>query len=86
MRTIGRGSPRFHGRERRRFDEHLDNEDGPLVFAHACKLGVEGIVSKRRDSLRANRGVQKVRYSSCAGRRKLSKGTLSSAIEIVGEG
>jgi bifunctional non-homologous end joining protein LigD len=28
----------------------LDDEDGPLVFAHACKLGLEGIVSKRRDS------------------------------------
>ena len=34
-----------------RFNEHLDNENGPLVFAHACKLGLEGIVSKRRDSL-----------------------------------
>ena len=33
-----------------RFNEHLDNEDGPLVFAHACKLGLEGIVSKRRNS------------------------------------
>jgi bifunctional non-homologous end joining protein LigD len=32
-----------------RFNEHLD-EDGPLVFHHACKLGLEGIVSKRRDS------------------------------------
>jgi bifunctional non-homologous end joining protein LigD len=31
-----------------RFNEHLD-EDGPLVFHHACKLGLEGIVSKRRD-------------------------------------
>jgi hypothetical protein len=29
----------------------FDNEDGPLVLAHACKLGLEGIVSKRRDSL-----------------------------------
>jgi bifunctional non-homologous end joining protein LigD len=29
---------------------HLDEEDGPLVFEHACKLGLEGIVSKRRDS------------------------------------
>jgi ATP-dependent DNA ligase len=28
---------------------HLD-EDGPLVFFHACKLGLEGIVSKRKDS------------------------------------
>ena len=33
-----------------RFNEHLDQEDGPLVFAHACKLGLEGIVSKRKDS------------------------------------
>jgi bifunctional non-homologous end joining protein LigD len=33
-----------------RFNEHLDEADGPLVFAHACKLGLEGIVSKRRDS------------------------------------
>jgi bifunctional non-homologous end joining protein LigD len=24
--------------------------DGPTVFAHACKMGLEGIVSKRNDS------------------------------------
>jgi ATP-dependent DNA ligase len=24
--------------------------DGPTVFAHACKLGLEGIVSKRKGS------------------------------------
>jgi hypothetical protein len=28
---------------------NLDEEDGPLVFHHACKLGLEGIVSKRRE-------------------------------------
>jgi bifunctional non-homologous end joining protein LigD len=33
-----------------RFNEHLDEHNGPLVFAHACKLGLEGIVSKRRNS------------------------------------
>ena len=33
-----------------RFNEHLDEQDGPLVFAHACKLGLEGIVSKRKGS------------------------------------
>jgi bifunctional non-homologous end joining protein LigD len=33
-----------------RLNEHLDEEDGPLVFQHACKLGLEGIVSKRRNS------------------------------------
>ena len=32
-----------------RFNEHMD-EDGPVVFRHACKLGLEGIVSKRKDS------------------------------------
>jgi hypothetical protein len=30
-------------------NEHLDEEDGPLVFHLACKLGLEGIVPKRRD-------------------------------------
>jgi bifunctional non-homologous end joining protein LigD len=29
-----------------RFNEHLEAE-GPSVFAHACKMGLEGIVSKR---------------------------------------
>jgi ATP-dependent DNA ligase len=24
-------------------------EDGPIVFAHACRLGAEGIVFKRKD-------------------------------------
>ena len=33
-----------------RFNEHLDEEDGSLVFAHACQLRLEGIVSKRRNS------------------------------------
>jgi bifunctional non-homologous end joining protein LigD len=32
-----------------RFNEHIEG-DGPTVFAHACKMGLEGIVSKRRDS------------------------------------
>jgi bifunctional non-homologous end joining protein LigD len=32
-----------------RFNEHLES-DGETVFRHACKLGLEGIVSKRRDS------------------------------------
>jgi ATP-dependent DNA ligase len=32
-----------------RFSEHLIG-DGPTIFRHACALGVEGIVSKRRTS------------------------------------
>ena len=36
----------------RRTRERLGFEgDGPTVFAHACKLGLEGIVSKRKDSM-----------------------------------
>jgi bifunctional non-homologous end joining protein LigD len=31
------------------FNEHSD-EDGAVVFRHACKLGLEGIVSKRLGS------------------------------------
>jgi bifunctional non-homologous end joining protein LigD len=30
-------------------NEHIA-EDGPIVFAHACRLGAEGIVSKKVDS------------------------------------
>jgi bifunctional non-homologous end joining protein LigD len=32
-----------------RFNEHIKG-DGETVFRHACKLGLEGIVSKRKDS------------------------------------
>jgi bifunctional non-homologous end joining protein LigD len=32
-----------------RFNEHIEG-DGPTVFAHACKMGLEGVVSKREDS------------------------------------
>jgi bifunctional non-homologous end joining protein LigD len=33
-----------------RFNEHLEHDDGETVFRHACKLGLEGIVSKRKGS------------------------------------
>jgi bifunctional non-homologous end joining protein LigD len=32
-----------------RFNEHIE-ADGLDVFNHACKLGLEGIVSKRKES------------------------------------
>jgi bifunctional non-homologous end joining protein LigD len=32
-----------------RLSEHIDGADGDIVFRHACKLGLEGIVAKRRD-------------------------------------
>jgi hypothetical protein len=34
--------------------------DGPTIFRHACKLGLEGIVSKRKDSpYRSGQGKKK---------------------------
>jgi bifunctional non-homologous end joining protein LigD len=32
-----------------RLTEHLDGGDGATVFRHACAMGLEGIVAKRRD-------------------------------------
>ena len=32
-----------------RLCEHLDSADGEAVFLHACRMGLEGIVAKRRD-------------------------------------
>jgi bifunctional non-homologous end joining protein LigD len=31
-------------------NEHLEHPEGDVVFCHACKLGLEGIVSKRLGS------------------------------------
>jgi ATP-dependent DNA ligase len=33
-----------------KLNEHIEHDDGELVFRHACKLGLEGIVSKRKGS------------------------------------
>jgi bifunctional non-homologous end joining protein LigD len=33
-----------------RLNEHLEPEDGEMVFRHACRMGLEGIVSKRLGS------------------------------------
>ena len=51
-----------------RFNEHLEG-DGPTVFAHAYKMGLEGIVSKRKDSMyRSGRSPDwlKMKNPSCA--------------------
>ena len=43
VRFVAKASPGI------RFNEHMEG-DGPTVFAHACAMGLEGIVSKRKDS------------------------------------
>ena len=30
-----------------RLNEHLEHPEGAVVFQHACKMGLEGVVSKR---------------------------------------
>jgi bifunctional non-homologous end joining protein LigD len=55
-----------------RFNEHIEG-DGPTVFAHACKLGLEGIVSKRKDSMyRSGRSPEwlKMKNRACAAVRR----------------
>jgi len=39
-----------HHRAAVQFNEHLQDEDGEEVFYHACLMGLEGIVSKRKGS------------------------------------
>ena len=52
-----------------RFSEHLDT-DGPTMFAHAGRLGLEGIVSKRKDRpYRAGRSDDWVK-SKCVARQE----------------
>jgi ATP-dependent DNA ligase len=45
------GTPDFHAlRSRRRGQEAVLFGDGPTVFEHVCRMGLEGIVSKRTDA------------------------------------
>ena len=32
-----------------RLCEHIEDTDGSTIFGHACRMGLEGIVAKRRD-------------------------------------
>jgi hypothetical protein len=48
-----------------RLNEHIEG-NGPTVFAHACKMGLEGMVSKRKDppydEARGGRGLAALTY------------------------
>ena len=60
-----------------RFVEHLTG-DGPTIFHHVCRMGLEGIVSKRADApyrsgpSRAGSRRRTRRASRCAGSAKRS--------------
>jgi hypothetical protein len=34
-----------------RLSGHIEGADGASVFAHGCRIGLEGVVGKRRDRL-----------------------------------
>jgi ATP-dependent DNA ligase len=64
-----------------RLNEHIEYDDGEMVFRHACKLGLEGIVSKRKDSRPLARLAQveepSVRGSEARGGGGLGQGALA---------
>src|SRR5262249_39579085 len=69
-----------------RFNEHIDG-DGPTVFARACKMGLEGIVSKRKDSAyRSGRSTDwlKMKNSGLLGGEAGSGGGLGALIAPAG--
>ena len=48
-----------------RLNEHLEHPDGLTVFQHACKMGLEGIVSKRLGSrYRSGRSPDWVKFKN----------------------
>jgi len=56
-----------------RFNENMACDDGEIVLRHACEMGLEGIVSKRRDSTyRSGRSSDwlKMKNPACAAVRR----------------
>jgi ATP-dependent DNA ligase len=53
-----------------RLNEHLEHAESAVVFQHACKMGLEGIVSKRLGSRYRSgevAGLAQIQESGCAG-------------------
>ena len=44
MRVLRKACPAIH------ISEHIEGGYGPAIFEAACEKGLEGIISKRRDS------------------------------------
>ena len=63
-----------------RFSEHLA-EDGPTMLEHACRLGLEGIVSKRVDMpYRSGRGEHWLKSKSVLRQEFIIIGTVPSTV------
>jgi bifunctional non-homologous end joining protein LigD len=49
-----------------RLNEHIE-ADGPTVFVHSCKMGLEGVVSKRKaSSYRSGRSTDWLKFKNLA--------------------
>jgi bifunctional non-homologous end joining protein LigD len=58
-----------------RLNKHLEHDDGELVFLHACKLGLEGIVSKRlRSGYRSGLSPDRLKEETFGGRGEARSG------------
>ena len=53
-----------------RYTEHFE-EDGPLIYRHACDMGLEGLVSKRRDATYRSGRTNNFIKTKCRGRQEL---------------
>jgi bifunctional non-homologous end joining protein LigD len=53
-----------------RYAEHFD-EDGPRLLKHACELGLEGVVSKRRDAAYSSGRTENLVKSKCRNEQEL---------------
>jgi hypothetical protein len=51
-----------------RCNEHMDEADDPLVFAHACKMGFEGHRIEAARFARTTQGAHLARYVGSSGR------------------
>jgi len=68
-----------------RLNEHIE-ADCPDVFAHACKMGLEGIVSKRKDSTyRSGRSSDwlKMKNPACAAARREAAEELGGVADAL---
>ena len=68
-----------------RLNEHIE-ANGPTVFAHACKMGLEGIVSKRKDSTyRSGRSSDwlKMKNPACAAARREAAEELGGVADAL---
>jgi len=72
------------------FNDHIEEEDGETVFRHACKLGLEGIVSKRKGSpYRSGRSPDwlKMKNPACAAVKREEEedwGAVKDTLAVLG--